>query len=134
MNTNPRDRWRATVHRLQLEVCTLSLACRHPGVPVYARLLAAGLVAYAFSPIDLIPDVIPVLGHLDDLVLLPLGVLIVRRMIPENVLADCRVQAEALLRRGRPVHRFGAVLVILSWLALAALGILLAGYWLRLRR
>jgi uncharacterized membrane protein YkvA (DUF1232 family) len=89
-----------------------------------------GVVAYAFSPIDLIPDFIPVVGYLDELVLVPLGVLAVRAMIPAAVLAECRDRAETALERGRPVSVFGAAIVVVIWLALAALGILLTRRWL----
>lgn len=67
---------------------------RHPGTPWAARLLALGVAAYALSPIDLIPDFVPVLGYLDDLILIPLGLLLVIRLTPEGVLAECRAQAE----------------------------------------
>jgi uncharacterized membrane protein YkvA (DUF1232 family) len=73
--------WREQAHRLRREIYTLSLACRDPRVPWYVKTMAAGLVAYALSPIDLIPDFIPVLGYLDDLVVIPLGVLLMRRTI-----------------------------------------------------
>ena len=85
------------------------------------------LVAYALSPIDLIPDFIPVLGYLDELVLLPLGVLLVRGMIPEAVMLDCRVRAEEAFRQGRPVSRAGAAIIVVVWLLLAIAGIVLAG-------
>ena len=74
-------------------------------VPWYAKAVAAVVVVYAFSPIDLIPDFIPVLGYLDEFVVLPLGVLLVRRMIPEAVMTDCRLRAEAAVSRGKPVSR-----------------------------
>jgi uncharacterized membrane protein YkvA (DUF1232 family) len=110
-------------------VYVLYLACRDPRVPWYAKMLAAGIVAYAFSPIDLIPDFIPVLGYLDDLVLIPLGVLLVRRLVPEAVLAECRLRADAALGRDKPVSQVGAAIVIGLWglwLVLAAGGIVLA--------
>jgi uncharacterized membrane protein YkvA (DUF1232 family) len=81
--------------------------------------VAAGLVAYAFSPIDLIPDFIPVLGYLDDLLLIPLGVLLIRRWIPAAVWADCQARAEILTTQ--PVSRVGAVIVVGLWLLLAGL-------------
>jgi uncharacterized membrane protein YkvA (DUF1232 family) len=71
---SPGERWRTEARRLKREVYALYLACRDPRVPWYAKALAAGIVAYALSPIDLIPDFIPILGYLDDLILLPLGV------------------------------------------------------------
>lgn len=124
-----RERWRGAARRLRLEVYVLYLVCRDPRVPWYAKMLAAGIVAYAFSPLDLIPDFIPVLGYLDDLVLIPLGVLLVRRLVPEAVLAECRLRADSAFGRDKPVTQVGAVIVIgLSglWLVLAAGGIVLA--------
>src|SRR6185436_18554731 len=122
--------WRAKIHDLKREVFALYLACRDPRVPWYAKALAAAVVAYAFSPIDLIPDFIPVVGYLDDLVLVPLGVFAVRAMIPAAVLAECRERAETALEQGRPVSVLGAAIIVVIWLALAALGILLARRWL----
>ena len=97
--------WRAKTRDLKLEVFALYLACRDPRVPWYAKALAAGVVAYAFSPIDLIPDFIPVVGYLDELVLVPLGVLAVRAMIPAPVLAECRERAETALEKGKAGQR-----------------------------
>ena len=88
---------------LKKETFTLYLACRHPRVPWYAKALALLVVGYALSPIDLIPDFVPVLGYLDDLVLVPLGIMLVIRMIPEEVLAECRRQAEGIVGRGTRV-------------------------------
>ncbi len=82
------------------------------------------LLAYLASPIDLIPDFIPVLGYLDDLILVPLGVLLVLRLIPAPVMADCRQQAR--VAQGRPVNWLAAAVIVLVWLGLAALGI----WWL----
>jgi uncharacterized membrane protein YkvA (DUF1232 family) len=127
---NPIARWRTTARRLEREVYALYLACRDPRTPWPAKALAAGIVAYAFSPIDLIPDFIPVLGYLDELVLLPLGVLLVRRLIPEPVMADCRERAREAFRQGRPVSRWGAAIVVGVWLALALGGIVLVGRYL----
>jgi uncharacterized membrane protein YkvA (DUF1232 family) len=106
--------WRHRWSNVRRELAAIALACRHPATPWYARALAAGVVAYALSPIDLIPDPIPVLGHLDDLVLLPLGVLLVRRLIPPEVLAECRERvADAAPRTsGRWI---AAVLVVACW-------------------
>ncbi len=81
------------------------------------------MVGYAFSPIDLIPDPVPVLGYLDDLILIPLGVALAIRMIPEDVLAECRERARA--DEGRPVNRIAAVVVVAVWLFLAALAVFL---------
>jgi uncharacterized membrane protein YkvA (DUF1232 family) len=111
--------------RLKNELYALYLAYRDPRVPLYARVFAALVVGYAFSPIDLIPDPIPVLGYLDDLVLIPLGIVLSIRMIPEPVLAECREKASRLSAGSRPVNRVAAVAVVALWLALAALAVYL---------
>jgi uncharacterized membrane protein YkvA (DUF1232 family) len=108
---------------MKVEVYALYLAYRDPRVPLYARLFAACVVAYAFSPIDLIPDPIPVLGYLDDLVLIPLGVALARKMLPPEVLAECRERSRQLMAQGKPVNRAAAVVIVAIWLALAALAI-----------
>jgi uncharacterized membrane protein YkvA (DUF1232 family) len=110
--------WKARVRELRVEVHALYLACRDPRVPWYAKALAAGVVAYAFSPIDLIPDPIPLLGQLDDLVLLPLGVLVARRMIPPQVLAEARNRAREMARV-KPVSWTAAAVVVAIWIVLA---------------
>jgi uncharacterized membrane protein YkvA (DUF1232 family) len=121
-----RKRWQQQATELKREVYALYLACRDPQVPWYAKALAAGVVAYALSPIDLIPDFVPVLGYLDDLVLIPLGVLLVRALIPSGVMEDCRRRAG--LARGSLVSRAGLVIVVVAWIGLAALGVwVLAG-------
>ncbi|WP_425334845.1 YkvA family protein [Myxococcus stipitatus] len=119
--------WRQKVRQLKTEVAALFLAARHPGVPWYAKLLAAGVVAYALSPIDLIPDFIPVLGLLDDLLLVPLGILLVRRLIPPSVLAECRARARQEAGRRRTSWAAGAVIITLWGL----LALLLVGWWRR---
>jgi uncharacterized membrane protein YkvA (DUF1232 family) len=119
------ERWRGRARTIKADAHALYLACRDPRTPWYAKLVAALVVAYAFSPIDLIPDFVPVLGYLDDLVLVPLGVLLAVRLIPPVVLAECRDRARAAA--GRPMSRLGAVAIVALWLVLAALGILLIG-------
>ncbi|HEX6708754.1 MAG TPA: YkvA family protein [Rubrobacter sp.] len=106
---------------LKVEVHALYLAYRDPRVPWYARVFAAVVVGYAFSPIDLIPDPIPVLGYLDDLILIPLGVALAVRMIPPQVLAECREEAREMA--DRPVSRVAAVVVVVVWVVLAALAV-----------
>jgi uncharacterized membrane protein YkvA (DUF1232 family) len=114
---------------LRREVYALYLACRDPRVPWYAKALAAWVVAYAFSPIDLLPDPIPVLGYLDDLVLLPLGVLAVRRLIPAPVLTECRERAEIVIRQGKPVSRAGMAIVLGLWILVTAAVVWMAFHW-----
>ena len=97
--------WKVRARQLQAEVYALYLAYRDPRVPWYAKAVAACVVGYALSPIDLIPDFIPVLGYLDDLVLIPLGIALVLRMIPPAVMVECRERARAELADGKPVSR-----------------------------
>ena len=118
---------KARARRLKIEVHALYLAYRDPAVPLYARAFAACVVAYAFSPIDLIPDFIPVLGYLDDLALIPLGIALALRMIPPAVMADCRARARAA--EDEPVNWLAAAVIVAIWLGLAALAVM----WVRQR-
>jgi uncharacterized membrane protein YkvA (DUF1232 family) len=106
-------------------VYALYLAYKDPRVPWHARIFAACVVAYAFSPIDLIPDPIPVLGYLDDLILIPLGITLAVKMIPAPVLAECREKARAAMQGGKPVNWIAASVIIAIWLLLAALAVIL---------
>ncbi len=115
------DQWKQRARRLRREVYALYVAYRDPRVPWYARLVAALVVAYAFSPLDLIPDVVPVLGYLDDLILLPLGIALALRLIPAVVMMDSRARADAILQQGKPVNKVAAFVIVLIWIALAVL-------------
>ena len=123
MQTRTIEVWKQRVRQLKMETYAIYLAYRDPRVPWYARLFAACVVGYAFSPIDLIPDFIPVLGYLDDLVLVPVGIVLALRMIPPAVMAECREKAQEVMEQGKPVNRAAAVAVIATWLLLAALAI-----------
>jgi len=112
------EEWKQRARELKIEVRALYLAYRDPRVPWYAKVVAACVVGYALSPIDLIPDPIPVLGYLDDLVIVPLGVLLARRLIPEEVLAECREKARGL--QGKPANWWAAGVIIAIWILLAA--------------
>ncbi|MDF2114877.1 YkvA family protein [Roseiarcaceae bacterium H3SJ34-1] len=115
-------RWARTIKR---DVVALWLAARDPRVPWYAKALCAIVAAYALSPVDLIPDFIPVLGYLDDVVLVPLGILLAVRLIPPPVMSELRAAAD--LRLERPVSRVGAAVIVAVWLAAA--GLLLWWFW-----
>ncbi len=123
---SPIERLESWARRLKVEVYALYLAYKDPRVPWYARAFAAVVVGYALSPIDLIPDPIPVLGYLDDLILIPLGVALAIRMIPPRVLAECR--EEARNAKGRPVSKVAAVVVVVGWLSLAASAVWLVAW------
>ena len=117
------ESWKQRARGLKIEVYALYLANRDPRVRWYAKAFTACVVGYAFSPIDLIPDPIPIVGHLDDAVLLPLGVLIARRLIPEPVLSECRERARALIEERKPVNRTAAVVIVMVWVLMAAAAI-----------
>jgi uncharacterized membrane protein YkvA (DUF1232 family) len=110
--------------RLKADTLALYYAARHPGTPWHAKLLVAAIVAYACSPIDLIPDFIPVLGLLDELVLLPLGIALAIRMIPAPVLEECRRKAAGAA--GKPVSLVAGVFIGALWIAAVAL----AAWWI----
>ena len=109
-------------HRLAVEAHAAWLAARDPRVPWLARVLAIAVAAYALSPIDLIPDFIPVLGWLDDLIIVPLGLLAVRRLIPAPLWAELHTAAEAASER--PSSRTGMAFILLLWA-----GLLYLVYW-----
>lgn len=115
--------WKQRVKQLKNETYAIYIACKDPRVPWYARVFAGFVVAYAFSPIDLIPDVIPILGYLDDLILVPLGIMLVIKMIPPNVLVQCREKAEAAISQGKPTSRIAAILIVGIWLLLGILAV-----------
>jgi uncharacterized membrane protein YkvA (DUF1232 family) len=112
---------KAWAMNLKRDVLALWFARAHADMPLSAKILAALVVAYAFSPIDLIPDFIPLLGYLDELVILPAGIYLTLKLVPPHVLAQGRSQAEEWLaaRRGKPVNYYAAALIVALWLALA---------------
>lgn len=112
-------RWRERVRALREEVHALLLAYRDPRVPWHARLLVAAVVAYALSPIDLIPDFIPVLGYLDDLLLVPLGIALAARLVPPEVLAECRERARSGEPVDAPLRWIAAAFVAALWTSVA---------------
>jgi uncharacterized membrane protein YkvA (DUF1232 family) len=113
----------ARARRLKVETLALYSATRHPETPWYAKLFAAGVVAYALGPIDLIPDFIPIPGYLDDLVLVPLGIALVIKMIPDEIMGECRKRAQTAVAVERSEGRIAGGIIILIWIVLAALGV-----------
>jgi uncharacterized membrane protein YkvA (DUF1232 family) len=107
--------------RLKAETFALYLVARHPRTPWYAKLFVACIVAYAFSPIDLIPDFVPVLGYLDDLILIPMGIALAIRIVPPAVLAECRARAQDVMSQGKPASLIAGAIIVVIWIALAAL-------------
>ena len=106
---------------LKTETYALYLAVRDPRTPWYVKALAGAVVAHTFSPIDLIPDFIPVLGYLDDLLITPIGIWLALRMIPPDVMAESREKANAALLEAKPTNWGAAVVIVVIWLILTAL-------------
>ena len=107
-----------SAHQLKKDVPAVVLALRDPKTPISVKLLAGLTVGYALSPVDLIPDYIPVLGYLDDLIILPLLVLLTVRLIPEEVWKRCQKEAEGMWQDGKPKKWYYAIPVVLLWLLL----------------
>ncbi len=109
------------VNRLKHDTVALWFACRDRRTPRGVRILGFLIVAYALSPIDLIPDFIPIIGYLDELILIPAGLWILLKLIPAQVLSDCRDKASDWLASGqlKPRSAFGASIVILIWIMIA---------------
>jgi uncharacterized membrane protein YkvA (DUF1232 family) len=119
--------WKAKALKLKQEVYAVYLASRDRRVPWCARLVAIVVVAYAFSPIDLIPDPIPVLGYLDDLILIPLGIALVIKLIPAEVLQECREKAALTMNTGKPKNWVAGGIIILIWVSMFALAVYYLG-------
>ncbi len=120
------DRMMQRAQRLRQDALALFLAYRDPRVPAYSRVFILCVVAYAFSPLDLIPDFIPVLGYLDDVIILPLGIYLAVKMVPDEVFSEYRLVAREIYTDKKPVSRVAAIVVLLIWLVLAGLLV----YWL----
>jgi uncharacterized membrane protein YkvA (DUF1232 family) len=112
------ETWKQKARELRTETYALYLAVKDPRVPWYAKFSAVCVVAYALSPIDLIPDFIPVLGYVDDLILIPLGIALTIKMIPPDVLAECKATARLKVPQGKFLGWIGAILVLALWVVI----------------
>jgi uncharacterized membrane protein YkvA (DUF1232 family) len=109
------------VTKLKKEVLVLYLACKRKDIPWYTKIIPVLVVAYALSPIDFVPDFIPILGYLDDLIIVPLGITLALKLIPKYVLDECRMIAEESFKNGKPRNYFAAAAIVLMWLLLMTL-------------
>jgi uncharacterized membrane protein YkvA (DUF1232 family) len=116
-----RERARA----LKIDLIALALAARHPQTPWYAKLVVAGCVAYAVTPVDFIPDAIPVVGIIDDLIFIPLAIALAVRFIPGPVLADCRARSHEIEARAPKLSRTSMALIALAWVSV----VVLVAFW-----
>ena len=117
------DIWKQRARKLKAETYAIYLAYRDPRVPWYAKLWTACVVAYAFSPVDLIPDFIPVLGYLDDMILVPLGIALAIKMIPPAVLAECRQKAQTSIQ-DKPTNWAVVAIIVAIWVLVATIIVL----------
>ncbi|MHC0038251.1 YkvA family protein [Pseudoneobacillus sp. C159] len=107
---------KAWAKNLKRQIFILYLASKDTRVPWYAKVFIICVVAYAFSPIDLVPDFIPILGYLDDIILVPLGIFLALKMIPKQVILDCEEQANQMMKKGKPKNWIVGSLIIMVWL------------------
>ena len=120
------EAWRRRTRQLSAQTYALYLAYRHPRTPWYAKIFAALIVGYIFSPIDPIPDFIPGVGLLDEMVIVPIGVLMAAKMSPRQVMKECQMKAQEVAKGEKRVNRVAAVLVVAAWLLCVALAVFLA--------
>jgi uncharacterized membrane protein YkvA (DUF1232 family) len=120
------EAWKQRARQLTAQTYALYLAYQHPRTPWYAKVFAALVVGYVFSPIDPIPDFLPGVGLLDEMVVVPIGVLIAAKMIPQDDLQECREKAREVAEGEKPVSRVAAMIVVTVWLLCVALAVFLA--------
>jgi uncharacterized membrane protein YkvA (DUF1232 family) len=120
------EAWKRRARQLSAQTYALFLAYSHPRTPWYAKVFAVLVVGYVFSPIDPIPDFIPGVGLLDEMVVVPIGVLIAAKLIPQQVMEECQEKAREVAEGEKPVSRVAAVVVVAVWVLCVALAVLLA--------
>lgn len=106
---------KAWAKKLKRQTFVLYLAYKDERVPWYTKIFIVCVVSYAFSPIDLIPDFIPILGLLDDVIIVPLGIMFALKMISKDVIADCEIEAEKIMKNGKPKNWIAGILIVLVW-------------------
>jgi uncharacterized membrane protein YkvA (DUF1232 family) len=120
------ETWKWRARELTAQTYALYLAFLHPRTPWYAKVFAALVVGYVFSPVDPIPDFIPVVGLLDEMVVVPIGVALATKLVPPEVFVECREKARGVAEDEKPVSRVAAVVVVAVWLLFVALAVFLA--------
>jgi uncharacterized membrane protein YkvA (DUF1232 family) len=108
--------WKTKSAQLKSEIYALYLAYRHPRTPWYAKVLAVLILGYALSPIDLIPDFIPVIGYLDDLIIVPAGIILLIKIIPRDILEECRTKAQSTFLEKEQKNWVAAIIIVMIWL------------------
>ncbi|MDP4144918.1 MAG: YkvA family protein [Bacillota bacterium] len=115
--------------KIKKDIGALYFAYKRPDVPLHAKLVLLLVVGYALSPIDLIPDFIPILGYMDDLILLPLGITLAIKLIPSHIMAECRQQSEEYFAKGKPKNWIAGGIIIFIWLLAAAYILMKIFHW-----
>jgi uncharacterized membrane protein YkvA (DUF1232 family) len=115
------EKWKEKTEALETQIYAVYLVFRHPRTPWYVKVLAAVVAAYALSPIDIIPDFIPVLGYLDDLLIVPLGVLLVIKLVPQDVMRESQKRAAELRSEDAPQFRWMGLVVVALWIVMLTL-------------
>lgn len=115
------NNFKAKIKVLKNDIKALYLASKRPDIPLFAKLFTILVVGYALSPIDFIPDFVPILGYLDDLVLIPLGVALAIKMIPPHIIQECRLQAQDVFKDGKPKNWLAGAIIITIWVAIIGL-------------
>jgi uncharacterized membrane protein YkvA (DUF1232 family) len=123
-----------TATKAKTEVVAIYLAFKHPQTPWHAKILALAVAIYAISPVDFIPDFIPVIGYLDDVIIVPLGILLVSKCIPESVMLECRANAQNYTGSCKGIKRWAIACVVLCWLMLLLAVVVLASKYLNTNR
>jgi uncharacterized membrane protein YkvA (DUF1232 family) len=131
LDTTLWDAWKNKVSLLKQNTYALYLASRDPRVPWVAKLVVGLVVAYALSPIDLIPDFIPILGYVDDVLLLPLGIALAIKLMPRDVWAECQERARTQIRLKLPSSRIAALMITLIWIAVLVTVAVFSWKWLK---
>jgi len=123
LKENAFQKLKQKIDDLKVELLAVWFAYRDPRTPWYAKIWSALVAGYAFSPIDLIPDFIPIIGYLDDALIVPLGIMIAIKLIPKEVMADTRIKAKDWIeqRKQKPQNKTMAVLIVLLWILLFSL-------------
>lgn len=119
------EKWKRAARALKAETYALVLAYKDPRTPWYAKVVAGLVFAYALSPIDLVPDFVPVLGYLDDLVLVPLGITLALKLIPADVMAECRAQAQSSPWEQKRVSWLSGLVILTIWVLLGSMAVVL---------
>lgn len=119
--SNLRATLKEKIQKIKEDLATVYLAYKHPATPLYAKIVAILVVGYALSPIDLIPDFIPVLGYIDDIILIPLGIALAIKLIPKDIMEECREKSVDIFKDGKPKNWIAGGIIIFIWIIIVGI-------------